>query len=68
VAVADHLGAREEVAVVHVVDHAGAKFTAIGDVDHLLHLISTGAAADPDGTVLVRPEFPVLLRGWVAGV
>ena len=66
-AVQERLGAKDAVAVVHVVDHAGANFTAVGDVDHLLHLIATGAASDPGGTVLRRRKFPVLLPGWLLG-
>jgi hypothetical protein len=55
-------GAR--VAVLRCTDVRGRKVTVAGDADQWLALLRTGAAADPDGILLDKAEFPITRIGW----
>jgi hypothetical protein len=64
-AVANHLHGMHELALLRCVDHRGDKLTVFGDPQQLRRLLRSGEAADPEGMMLSKDSFPVMVRGWI---
>ncbi len=64
VEVKQRLGDLTELAVLRCVDRSGKKVTAVGDPAHMHQLLVTGTARDPEGMLIGRSEWPVLIAGW----
>ena len=48
------------------VDHQGKRITIVGQAGHVLTLVASGKASDPDGMALKDEMFPVVVNGWLA--
>jgi hypothetical protein len=63
---AGKLRATNELGVVRCVDHQGRRITVVGQAGHVLTLVASGKASDPDGMALKDEMFPVVVNGWLA--
>jgi hypothetical protein len=59
------LRATTELGVLRCVDHAGRRITVIGQAGHVLTLVASGKASDPDGMAVKDELFPVVVNGWL---
>lgn len=63
---AGELRAAIELGVLRCVDHQGRKITVVAQAGHVLTLVASGEASDPDGMALKDDMFPVVVDGWLA--
>jgi hypothetical protein len=62
---AGKFGTTNELGVVRCVDYQGRRITVVGQAGHVLMLVASGKASDPDGMALKDEMFPVVVNGWL---
>jgi hypothetical protein len=62
--VRDALGEIPEVGILRCTANEAAKITFVGKAMATRKLISSGRARSPDGIVIGKADFPVILTGW----
>jgi hypothetical protein len=58
------LGAAPQVGFIRCVTDQGRKVTFASGAKATKQLIRSGAASDPNGVVISKDDFPVMLEGW----